>query len=226
MRPGRHRGTTARSARAGAPLAWPLLALLVLAGCAANPGGRQPDGPPETAGQVDLTRYMGDWYEIARLPNGFQDGGSRRCVAATVTYAPRNDGGLEVLNRCRDAGAADAPVVEARGRAYPVEGFGGSRLRLSFAWPFYGDYWVIGIASDYRWAVVGSPDRRSLWILSRAPVMAAGDYMVAVGIARARGFEVSRLAPTPQPEAATSTAAGEGSGRPQTLRLPAFIDRG
>jgi apolipoprotein D and lipocalin family protein len=84
----------------------------------------------------------------------------------------------------------------AEGRAYAVEGSGGARLRVSFFWPFYGDYWVVGLSPDYRWAVVGSPGRDYLWLLSRTPAMAPGDYDAAVAIARREGFDTSRLRPT------------------------------
>jgi apolipoprotein D and lipocalin family protein len=69
---------------------------------------------------------------------------------------------------------------------------------VSFFWPFYGDYWVIGLDPEYRWAVVGDPEREYLWVLSRTPAMAAEDYAKAVGIARAEGFAVERLRPTRQ----------------------------
>ena len=168
-----------------------LLALgLLPAGCAGTP----PADAPRTVAAVDLPRYLGTWYEIARLPNRFQDGGGRACEQVTATYTARPDGRIGVLNRCDDAGR---PRVAA-GQAYVVEGSGGARLRVSFFWPFYGDYWVVGLDPDYRWAVVGDPDRKYLWILSRRPAMPPADYAAAVGIARAQGFAVEALRPTRQ----------------------------
>jgi apolipoprotein D and lipocalin family protein len=171
-----------------------VLALLLLGACAAPP----PAGPPvQTVASVDLQRYLGTWYEIARLPNSFQDGGSRRCVETTATYALRPDGQVGVTNRCVDAGAGNAEAV-ATARAYAVEGSGNARLRVTFFWPFYGDYWVIGLDPEYRWAVVGTPSRNFLWVLSRTPRMTEADHAAALGIAAAQGFDTARLQPTPQ----------------------------
>lgn len=169
-----------------------LLALLLLGACATTQ--RE---PPETVAQVDLRRYAGTWYEIARLPNSFQDGLGRSCVDTTATYTLLADGALEVVNRCRNADSGREVV--ATGTARVVEGSGNAKLRVTFFWPFRGDYWVIGLDPRYRWAVVGDPDRERLWILSRRPAMSPGDYAQAVGIAAAQGFPVARLQPTPQP---------------------------
>lgn len=168
-----------------------LAALLLLGACATRPEGP----PPATVAAVDLARYAGTWFEIARFPNSFQDGGGRACTHTTARYTARPDGTIGVVNRCRDAQGA---MVEATASAYAVEGTGNSKLRVTFFWPFYGDYWVIGLDPAYRWAVVGAPGRNYLWILSRNPAMSPGDYAEAVGIAAAQGFAVNRLRPTPQ----------------------------
>jgi apolipoprotein D and lipocalin family protein len=164
---------------------------LLLAACAGTP----PPDAPSTVAAVELPRYLGTWYEIARLPNSFQDGRGRECEAVTATYTARPDGRIGVLNRCYDRGVQR----DAEGHAYAVEGSGNARLRVSFFWPFYGDYWVIGLDPDYGWAVVGAPDRDYLWILSRSPELPVGDFAQAVTTAAAQGFEVERLQPTPQP---------------------------
>lgn len=164
---------------------------LVLAGCAGHGAA-----PPQTVARVDLARYAGTWFEIARFPNWFQDNGRRECRATTATYAPNADGTVGVVNRCLDAAGAPHGV---EGSAYPVAGSGDAKLRVSFFWPFYGDYWVLGLDPDYRWAVVGAPGRDYLWILSRTPQLAPGDYAAAVVIAAGQGFEVSKLQLTPQP---------------------------
>jgi apolipoprotein D and lipocalin family protein len=170
-----------------------LLAVLALGACATTP-----ERPPvRTVAAVDLQRYAGTWYEIARFPNSFQDGRGRRCVATTADYALRPDGQVAVTNRCLDAADGNRETV-ANGTAYAVEGTNNAKLRVTFFWPFYGDYWVIGLDPGYRWAVVGAPGRDYLWILSRRPEMSAGDYAQAVSIAAAEGFEVARLQPTPQ----------------------------
>lgn len=167
---------------------------LLLAACASGPAG----SPVETVSAVDLNRYAGTWFEIARFPTSFQDSSSRRCEAVTATYTLRPDGQVGVTNRCRNA-LAGGEVIEATGTAYAVAGSNNSKLRVSFFWPFYGDYWVIGLDPAYRWAVVGAPDRDFLWILSRTPTLPAGDYSAAISAAASQGFQVSRLQPTPQP---------------------------
>ncbi len=167
------------------------LALLILAAC----GTPIPDPPMATVPAVDLARYSGTWHEIARYPNSFQDG-SRRCEGVTASYALRPDGQVGVTNRCRAADRGGQEAV-ATATAYAVEGSGNARLRVSFFWPFYGDYWVIGLDPEYRWAVVGEPRRGFLWVLSRTPEMAAPDFEAALAAARAQGYDTARLQRTP-----------------------------
>lgn len=172
-----------------------LLSFGLLAACAGTDG--RP--PPATVGQVDLTRYAGSWYEIARFPTSFQDSPSRRCEDVTATYTPRPDGTVQVVNRCRNALEGGREIV-AEATARPASP-GNDRLRVTFFWPFAGDYWVIGLDPDYRWAVVGAPGRDYLWVLSRTPAMRAGDYMAARDVGRRQGFDVRRLVVTPQRDA-------------------------
>jgi apolipoprotein D and lipocalin family protein len=172
-----------------------LFALPILAGCAA--AAPPAAYAPRTVPAVDLSRYAGVWHEVSRFPNSFQDGRGVSCEDVTATYEPRPDGRLGVVNRCRNAAAGAAERVAA-GRAYAVEGSNGARLRVSFFWPFYGDYWVLGLSPDYRWAVVGDPRREYLWVLSRSPAMAEADYAAAVAVARREGFDTARLRPTPR----------------------------
>jgi len=171
-----------------------LLALpLILLGCAGTP----PAGAPRPVAAVDPDRYHGTWYEIARLPMFAQDGPGIACEEVTATYTARPDGRIGVLNRCVNALDGDAPRG-VPGRAYAVEGSNDARLRVSFLWPFHADYWVIGLDPDYRWAVVGEPRRRYLWILSRTPAMAPEDYAQAVAIARTQGYDLTGLRTTRQ----------------------------
>ncbi len=165
---------------------------LLLAACAGEPG---PDAP-RTVGQVDLPRYAGTWYEVARFPTSFQDSARVRCEDVSATYTLRADGDVAVVNRCRNALAGGEERV-ANGVARSASP-GNDRLRVSFFWPFFGDYWVIGLDPGYRWAVVGAPGRDYLWILSRTPQMAPGDYDAAVAIARREGFDTARLRRTSQ----------------------------
>lgn len=111
---------------------------------------------------VDLTRYAGDWYELARLPMIFQKG----CVASATSYMLRPGGELEVLNSCRDE--KDGHLREAKGKGWVVDRKTNAKLKVSFFWPFRSDYWIIDLGRDYEYAVVGTPDRNHLWILARS----------------------------------------------------------
>jgi apolipoprotein D and lipocalin family protein len=162
--------------------------------------------PLRAVESFDLTRYAGKWYEIARLPNKFQ----ARCQSDVVArYAVRPDGRIDIINQCR---AADRTLVESRGiartvKTKPLQGKikKDAILQIRFAPAFFsflpsvwGDYWVIGLGPDYTWAVVGEPSRRYMWILSRAPSMSASSYEQALAIAAGNGFDVTKVARTPQ----------------------------
>ncbi|MGK7870438.1 lipocalin family protein [Falsiroseomonas sp. E2-1-a20] len=175
-----------------------LALLLVVSACSTAPTAP----PPATVAQVDLARYAGTWFEIARFPNSFQDAPGQVCIATTATYAARPDGQIAVTNRCEDA--AGRPNI-ATGSAYAVAGTGNAKLRVSFFWPFYGDYWVLGLDPDYRWALVGAPNRDYLWILSRTRTMTEADTAAATAIAAREGFDITRLRRTPQPSSNVAT---------------------
>jgi apolipoprotein D and lipocalin family protein len=156
----------------------------------------QASSPVRTVDSVDLDRYAGEWFEIARFPNRFQ----RDCTGGVrASYARRPDGRIEVINRCRTQDGA----IEAQGVARVVDGRTSAKLKVRFApaalsfLPFvWGDYWILGLAPDYSWAVVGSPDRNYLWVLARAPSLEGGDFAAALAAARANGFDVGRLVKT------------------------------
>jgi len=156
--------------------------LLLLAACAA------PQPQPHTVAAVDLQRYLGTWHEVARYPNWFQDGRGEHCVDVTATYTARPDGTVGVRNACGNGDAATgwARVVD------PTN----TKLRVTFFWPFFGDYWVIGLDPAYRWAVVGTPNRNYLWVLSRTPTLSPQDYAAAISTATAQGFDLTRLVKT------------------------------
>ncbi len=144
-----------------------------------------------TVQHVDLKRYMGLWYEIARYPNRFQ----RDCESdTTAKYALLENGKVEVLNTCRKK---DGGLKDAKGKAKAVDG-SNAKLKVTFFWPFYGDYWIIGLDPDYRWAVVGEPSRKYLWILSRTAQITEADYEKALEQVRAAGYDESRLIRTKQ----------------------------
>jgi len=160
-----------------------------------------PPAPPvEAVPEVDLGRYAGLWYEIARLPNRFQDD-CACCV--TATYTLRESGRLTVLNECR---TADGEVKSAEGEAKLATRDGPtSKLKVRFAPKFlsflgfvWGDYWILDLAEDYSHALVGSPDRKYLWVLSRGATMGPATYDRILGKAAAMGFEVGRVSRTAQ----------------------------
>ena len=115
----------------------------------------------ETVDKVDIEKYKGTWYEIARFDHRFEEG----CKNVTATYELRDDGKIKVINRCTDI--KSNKQKEATGVAYTVDDTN-SKLKVSFFRPFYGDYWIIDLDKEYKYALVGSPDRKYLWILSRS----------------------------------------------------------
>lgn len=148
---------------------------------------------------VDLERYAGRWYELARFPNRFQ----KRCTGdVAVFYATRPDGRIDVRNTCE---TAKGPI-EAKGIARRASADGPpSVLQVRFAPAFlswlpqvWGDYWILDLAPDYSTAVVGTPDREYLWLLSRLPEVDQPTYARMVQAARAQGFNEGRLVRTPQ----------------------------
>lgn len=167
-----------------------LLAGLVamLPGCA---GRNLP--PLEVVDTLDLKRYAGTWYEIARLPFSRQEG----CVGTTATYRLKGGGEVEVTNRCHD-GRFDGPLREAVGKAWAPDPGQPARLKVQFFWPFRGDYWVMELDPDYQYAVVGMPSRKYLWILSRTPQMDAATLDALLARAKAQAYDVTPLIRTPQ----------------------------
>ena len=133
--------------------------------------GKEPSTPLATAPHVELNRYMGVWYEIARYPNSFQKG----CVGSKATYSLMDDGKVSVLNECYD-GSFSGKLRSAKGKAWVVDKETNSKLKVSFFWFFAGDYWIIDLADDYSYVVVGHPKRKYLWILSRTKTMEDTTY--------------------------------------------------
>jgi apolipoprotein D and lipocalin family protein len=154
----------------------------------------------EVVPSVDLSRYAGKWYEIARLPNRFQN----KCAGeVTADYSLLEGGQLKVVNQCVQK---NGQTARAEGIARLADERGpNSKLEVRFApswlaWlpMVWGDYWIIDLAPDYGYSVVGAPDRKYLWILSRAPQMDEASYQRIVNQAAAKGFDVSRLIKTRQ----------------------------
>ena len=137
---------------------------------------------------VELKRYLGKWYEIAHLPTRFQKG----CTDTTATYTLSTDGKISVLNECRRNGK----VKQAKGKAKVVDKNSGAKLKVTFFWPFYGDYWIINLGKDYDYAVVGTPNRKNLWILSRTPQMDEKLFSQLIEFVKSQGFNVDNLIKT------------------------------
>lgn len=162
-----------------------------------RPARAQAERAVQTVAFVDLDRYLGDWFEIARFPTWFQ----RDCVSdVRASYSWRADRRIDIVNRCRDE---EGGVREAHGIARVADSRTFAKLKVRFApamlsfLPFvWGDYWILGLADDYSWAVVGSPDREYLWILARTPAMDAERFTSALAAARANSFDVERLTKT------------------------------
>jgi apolipoprotein D and lipocalin family protein len=166
---------------------------LMLISCATGNYAREGFPPLQAVEKVELSRYLGRWYEIARFPFFFEDG----LVNTTATYSLQADGNILVLNEgYRNTVSGNKET--ARGWAWIPDPKQTSRLKVSFFGPFASDYWVIMLdEKDYSYAVV-STGYKYLWILSRTPVMDPGLYERLVKKAVEFGFDTSKLIPVPQ----------------------------
>ena len=161
---------------------------LILCGCATS---TQDSPPVASVAQVDLQRYSGTWYEIGSFPMFFQ----RHCIANTeARYSVEPEGKVGVHNRCQ----TDSGIDSADGIAEPVANSNNARLRVAFFRPFWADYWIIGLDPAYRWAVVGNPDRRYLWILSRSKTLPREQLDAALEAAKKQGYDLKSLRYTTQ----------------------------
>ncbi len=142
----------------------------------------------QVVSHVELNRYLGKWYEIAHLPTRFQ----RNCTDTTATYSLSTDGNILVLNECKRNGKAK----QAKGKAKVVDKNTGAKLKVTFFWPFYGDYWILGLGKDYEYAVVGTPNRKNLWILSRTPQMDDQVFSQIIESVKSQGFNLDNLIKT------------------------------
>jgi len=181
-------------------------AALALAAC---------NAPLDTAQSVELTKFQGKWYEIAHLPRTTQSG----CASTIATYTLRADGQLDFVHECTlpngayHGATAHARVLDVNHPAKLGVDFGG----------VLGDYWILNVSPDYRYALVGHPSRDYLWILSRTPTMDPKDLKVLLDDAQAKAFDTSKLEYTKQsggdpqgtPASAVSygcSATGGGAG--------------
>ena len=144
----------------------------------------------EVVPHVELEKYLGKWYEIAHLPAKFQEG----CNETTATYTLSKDGSISVLNQSTKNGK----MKQAKGKAKVVDKNSNAKLKVTFFWPFYGDYWIIKLGNDYDYAVVGTPNHKYLWILNRTPQMDDKLYSQLIEYVKSKGFDVNKLIKTLQ----------------------------
>ncbi len=154
-------------------------------------GGNYP--PLETVESVDIQKYLGKWYEIALLPNSFEEG----CHCTTAEYSLIDSETIKVVNTCNED-SADGEVDKANGKAFIVEGSNNSKLKVQFFWPFKGDYWILELDKDYKYVLVGSPSREYLWILSRTPQLDDDIIDMLKSKAEEKGFDTSKMIFTDQ----------------------------
>ena len=163
-----------------------LAATAALAGTAALVVARRPPPAPlRTVAHVDLDRYLGRWYEIARLPTRFE----KDLTHVTADYARNPDGSVRVTN----AGRRGQQPKTVTGRATVTDPTTNARLEVSFFWPFTGNYWVMELDPAYQWALVGEPSREYLWVLSRQPRLNPTVMRNLIARARLEGFPVEKL---------------------------------
>lgn len=148
--------------------------------------------PLITVKYVDLKKYAGLWYEVAKIPNSFQD----QCVKnTTAKYTLAEDGEIKVTNSCIDE---DGEVDDASGVVRVVDKKSNAKLEVSFVsflgWrPFWGDYWIIGLDENYQWAIVGTPNRKYGWVLSRTPNLDNTTMDKIFGIIKDQGYDPKKF---------------------------------
>ena len=165
---------------------------IAFASTAAGEDHGHASSPLHTVDKVDLQRYLGTWYEIARYPNRFE----RNCASdTTAEYSFCKDGRIEVVNSCRKPSGKTKSV---HGVARVVDPASNAKLKVTFFWPFSGNYWVLALGADYQYAVVGEPSRKYLWVLSRTPQLAPETYRGILNRIEQLGFIPSELVVTKQ----------------------------
>ncbi len=165
---------------------------VLLGGCSFNLEALFP--PLPTVAEVDLTRYAGKWYEIARYPNWFERG----CSGVTAEYTLRDDGSVTVLNICRTPDGAERSRIQGRATVDNPQEPGKLTVFFSTA-PFGAPYWILDLGVDYEYAVVGDPSRSFFWILSRTPTLDTGVYQSVLDQMPEWGYDPARLEIVPQP---------------------------
>ena len=148
-----------------------------------------------TVKELDLNRYLGTWYEIARFPHSFE----KNLVGVTATYSLRADGKIEVLNQGYQ-NMLEGERSKAVGKAKIPNKQDPGKLKVSFFWIFYGDYNVLELDENYQYVMIGSSSPKYFWILCRTPQMAPEVYDMLLEKARKRGYNLDKLYKVPQKE--------------------------
>jgi apolipoprotein D and lipocalin family protein len=144
--------------------------------------------PPSVVAEVDLNRYKGHWYEIARLPNFFE----RKLKCTSATYNLREDGKITVVNQGNYI-SEPQKSTSAKGVAWIPDKNSPAKLKVQFFWPFSGDYWIMYLDKDYRYVLVGDPALKYLWILSREKKMDEATYNMLLQKAKDSGYDVNTI---------------------------------
>ena len=145
--------------------------------------------PLSTVQEVNVNRYLGTWHEIARYEHFFEE----ECIDVSAIYTLKENGEIAVVNRCTKNGE----LSEAIGQAYATDTTN-SKLKVSFFWPFYGDYWIVMLGNNYEYAVIGEPSREYFWILSRTKVLDKNIQENILSKLPSLGYEESKIIWTKQ----------------------------
>lgn len=148
-----------------------------------------------TVKELDINRYMGKWYEIARFPHSFE----KSLVGVTATYSQRDDGKIRVINE-GNKNTLGGKQSKAEGKAKIPNKKEPGKLKVAFFWNFYADYYVLELDANYQYAMIGSSSDKYFWILSRTPQMDSKTYDMLLEKARLRGYDLKKLIKVPQPE--------------------------
>jgi len=141
-----------------------------------------------TVSELDIEKYMGTWYEIARYPHRFE----KNLQAVSATYQLRKDGKITVINKGYK-GSVDGELKSIRGKAKRPDNNDAGKLKVSFFLFFYSDYYVLELDTDYQWAIIGSKSDNFLWILSRTPHVNDSLYATLLSKAEKRGYNLSKV---------------------------------
>ena len=160
-----------------------ILIVFVMFSCSKN------YAPLEVVKNVELDKYIGKWYEIARLPNSFQ----KDCFCSTAEYSILDNETIKVINRCNKDSINGEPD-DVEGKAFVVPNSNNAKLKVQFFWPFRGDYWIIDLdETEYSYAVVGHPSREYLCILARMPRIEQDLYDSLLIKIQQKGFDTSKI---------------------------------